>query len=538
MFGLGIALMHYIGMSAVEVPGHLEWDASLVVASVVVSVLLSIIAMWVLGTAGGYAGSIGGTGLLTLGIVAMHFTGMGAVHIIPDPGATFAGLGVPPGSLAVALASIAAGILGMCLIGAFADRARHDQFALVNDALDHMSQGLAMFDGSGRLVLWNRRYAEMYSLDGRIRVGLTLAELMQLRADAGTLDEDPNAYARRALATTGTGTEFKHMFQLPNGRIVAGSNRPRPSGGWVSTHEDVTEREVIKRERANIAKEKERRDQVDAAIESFRRMAADLLGSVDESVSRMRSTASSLRGMARQTAERVAGSLTGFEEASTNVNAVACAAQQLSQSVAEISVRLHEASETVSIAAAEAETTDGQIAGLASGAERIGEVVNLIKSIAGQTNLLALNATIEAARAGEAGRGFSVVASEVKSLSIQTGKATEDVSQHIGALQALTRDAIETLRRIAGRMNEINQATVKASSSVAQQSVATGEISQNISSAAEGVSTASVVLNEVAGATDAAQKSAEVVLDSSEAVQNTVAMLKARVEEFLQRVAA
>jgi methyl-accepting chemotaxis protein len=189
-------------------------------------------------------------------------------------------------------------------------------------------------------------------------------------------------------------------------------------------------------------------------------------------------------------------------------------------------------------ATSEAKTTDGDIAGLASGAEHIGQVVNLIRTIADQTNLLALNATIEAARAGDAGRGFSVVAIEVKSLATQTGRATEDIGKLVNAAQATTKATIGKIQQIRDRMQRIESSTSTAAVAVAQQSLATDEISHNISAAAQGASMVSDVLNDVSSATDDAQKSAEIVLAASQAVEARVTDLKLQVEAFLKRVAA
>ncbi len=136
------------------------------------------------------------------------------------------------------------------------------------------------------------------------------------------------------------------------------------------------------------------------------------------------------------------------------------------------------------MAVSEAQATDGEIEALAAAAQKIGDVVKLIRDIAGQTNLLALNATIEAARAGEAGRGFAVVASEVKTLAVQTANATEDIAGQILAVQSSTTGAVEAIRRIAERMQEINGYTSSVAASVEQQSAATGQISCNVASAA------------------------------------------------------
>ncbi len=143
----------------------------------------------------------------------------------------------------------------------------------------------------------------------------------------------------------------------------------------------------------------------------------------------MRATADDLFGSSDRTSQRAESAVQAFNEASTNVETAALAADELSRSIAEISRQLSHTSSIVGLATREARDTDNEIAGLAAGAQKIGDVVKLIRTIAGQTNLLALNATIEAARAGEAGRGFAVVASEVKSLAVQTAQGDRGYRQ-------------------------------------------------------------------------------------------------------------
>jgi methyl-accepting chemotaxis protein len=92
---------------------------------------------------------------------------------------------------------------------------------------------------------------------------------------------------------------------------------------------------------------------------------------------------------------------------------------------------------------------------LSDHAKSIESILGLIRDIAGQTNLLALNATIEAARAGDAGRGFAVVAQEVKSLANQTARATDDIANKIMAIQASTRQSVETNQRIRDIVDEV-----------------------------------------------------------------------------------
>jgi methyl-accepting chemotaxis protein len=450
------------------------------------------------------------------------------------------------GMLASILPSTVAGqallLLGLCvgalvLLGILYGRLHTHNRRLLN-AIDNMSQGLCMFDAQATIVVRNRRYVEMYKLSPQIvRPGRTLRELIQHRKDTGLFSGDVDTYCKTIIEGVRSGKSNGVYVPASDGRIVLAKNEPLPGGGWVSTHEDVTEQRHAEQERAAIRSQEQRRATIDTAISSFRPAAERLLSGVSNSATAMRSTALALFGSSEQTSQRAQSALHAFNEASTNVETAAVAADELSRSIGEISRQLTQTSNVVGLATNEARATDGEIAGLANGAQKIGDVVKLIRNIAGQTNLLALNATIEAARAGEAGKGFAVVASEVKSLAVQTAKATEDIANHILAVQQSTTSAVEAIRQIAARMHEINGNTTAVAAAVEEQNSATSEISRNVASAAQGTGDVVTVLEEVAGAATQTRSSAEVVRDASEAVEHAVSNLRLEVEDFLEKVA-
>ena len=405
-------------------------------------------------------------------------------------------------------------------------------------ALDNMSQGLNMFDAQGRITLLNRRYLDMYRLSGDIvKPGCTLQQLLQHRKETGLFSGDIEPYCRKIMDDVSQRKRMSHFVPASDGRIVLAKNEPLPGGGWVSTHEDVTEQRRAEEERTAIRSQEQRRTAIDRAISTFRPHVEKLLSGVGASASAMRATAGALFGSSERTSQRAESAVHAFNEASANVETAAVAADELSRSIAEISRQLTHTSSIVNLATAEARATDDEIAGLATGAQKIGDVVKLIRNIAGQTNLLALNATIEAARAGEAGKGFAVVASEVKSLAVQTAKATEEIAHHILAVQNSTSGAVEAIRQIAARMQEINQYTSGVAAAVEEQNAATGEISHNVASAAQGTGHVVSVLGEVSGAATETRSSAQVVRDASGNVESAVANLRLEVENFLTKVA-
>ena len=404
-------------------------------------------------------------------------------------------------------------------------------------ALNNMPQGLCMWSPVGRLIVCNERYQQMANLSTElVAPGASLRDIIDHRIKIGSFSGNRDQYIADLLTSISKGKTVSSVREH-NGRFVAITNRPMGDGGWVATHEDVTDQHLAKLQSSSMKDLENRRAIIEGAIAGFRERVEDVLTSVGNSAHSMQATAVSLLASSEQASQRAESAVHASTEASTNVATAATAATELSASIAEISQQLIRATEVVRVSVNEAETTNKQIAGLADAAQKIGDVVNLIRDIAGQTNLLALNATIEAARAGEAGRGFAVVASEVKSLAVQTAKATEEIAAQILAVQGSTSSAVDAIRNIAGRMSEISNYTSAVAASVEQQNAATGEISQNVAGAAQGTDTVVSVLSTVAGAATATRSSAEIVLSASRSVESAVAKLRGEVETFLGKVA-
>jgi NO-binding membrane sensor protein with MHYT domain/methyl-accepting chemotaxis protein len=539
IIGAGVACMHYLGMNALEIAGHVHWSGGLVVASVIVGMGLAAAAMTLASQRTDPPAMWAAGVLLTLAIVAHHFIGMGAVQIVLDPARNIDPSSLSPLWLSLAVASAAMAVLGTSAIAASADSRMRQQNVRLETALNNMSHGLCMFDAAGHLVVCNKPFLQMYRLSELDLVpGTSLRDYLERRSSAGTFSRDVQKYHDHVMRAMARHERLDGELTLPDGRIISVVNQPMQGGGWVGIHEDVTDRQRAVQERATMIEQEQRRTVIDAAIAHFRGRVESVLEIVGASTSSMRMTATELFGSSNQTSQRAESALHTSNVASDNVATAAIAADEMSVSIGEISRQLHRTAEVVRTTMMEARATDEEITHLTDAAEKIGEVVKLIQDIAGQTNLLALNATIEAARAGEAGRGFAVVASEVKSLAVQTGKATEDIVNHISAVQNSTHAAVTAVRRIAERMQEINQYTANVAASVEQQNAATGEISQNVSSAASGAKVIVAVLSDVTGAAAGARTSAQTMLSTSETMESAAQKLRTEVETFLAKVAS
>ncbi|QRE76826.1 methyl-accepting chemotaxis protein [Methylobacterium aquaticum] len=163
----------------------------------------------------------------------------------------------------------------------------------------------------------------------------------------------------------------------------------------------------------------------------------------------------------------------------------------------------------------QAHDTGAIVAGLSDQAQQIGEVVSLIQSIAEQTNLLALNATIEAARAGATGRGFSVVAAEVKALAGQTARATDEIRIRISATQGATREAVAAIGTIQTTIRDLDAISAAIAAAVEEQAVVTREMSGSMQAASHGAGQIADGVSAIAAAVAQVDSTTQIVRENS-----------------------
>jgi methyl-accepting chemotaxis protein len=271
---------------------------------------------------------------------------------------------------------------------------------------------------------------------------------------------------------------------------------------------------------------------------TFDEVASDMLRAVAAATTELEATARAMTSNAERTNNMAANVAAAAEESTVNAQTAASSSGGLVDTIGAIESAVADSARITQEAVARAGEANASIATLSDATRKIGEVVDLIRGIAEQTNLLALNATIEAARAGEAGRGFAVVASEVKTLAEQTASATGDISQQIGAIQSAMGGAVGAISSINEVIQRLSQNADTIGVSIGTQSAATTEIARNVQEVANAAHTVASDITHVTEAASETGAGASQVLAASQELARQAETLERSVGQFLSDLRA
>lgn len=281
-----------------------------------------------------------------------------------------------------------------------------------------------------------------------------------------------------------------------------------------------------------------RRDELLTLAGAFESSVAKIVQSVGSAAQQLEQSAGNMHRFAHNAGEQSANAAREAESASQSAMRVSTSVSDLSKSILSIAATADKQAELGVAARGASRTGEEVIRALAEQAANIEAFVGLIQGVASQTNMLALNATIEAARAGDAGRGFGVVASEVKALANKAHEATGQINGIVSGINMGAAEADDAIGQVARAMAELEQAATKMRSVIGDQSSVASLIEQSAVDSAAGATQIAQRIGEVAKAAGEAVQFSDEVQASATGLTKIAQGLKSATDEFLSQLRA